>query len=287
MPYDVICFGCGERGTLAKLGSAVHSCGSRDVDLWFDEPEQHRRLAVLRGEGPTFTDFMKQAAHQPGMPAPVQAHDGRFPAEVGNDPIDGWNEYEGDMPSPNPMTAPERTETRSEKRAPTRPIPGEELTQESNAYVYNKRRPNDPPTTPKDAPYVAPHEYDLGQKVTTTPFLGRRKDSAPIELSASCPTCSAPGTQLLADAQEHAHWACQTKCGSLIDLDKHPEVDPYRPGSRAWGQDPFRVTGRRTAGKKDGTLLRRVAVIGRTNPGLSLSEILGFARQSVIKHPEA
>lgn len=286
MAYDVVCFGCGERGTIDKLARTVtHDCGSSDVDLWTDEPDQRSRIAALRGGGPSFVDFMREAAHQPGMPTPSGAGD-RSPALVGNDPVDGWDEYEGDMPGPNPMAAPEHTETRAERRAPTRPIGGEEETQESNAYVYNKRQPYKGYGEDAPAPYVAPHEYDLGQKATKIPFLGRRKNAEPVALSAPCPRCAAPGTQLVADGREHAHWACHAKCGSLADLDAHPEVDPYRPGTRSWGQDPFRATARRTA-RKDGVLLRRMAVIGRTNPGLSLSEVLGLARQSVNQHPEA
>lgn len=283
MAYDVVCFGCGERGTIGKLGKSVtHSCGSADVDLWTGEPEQRRRLAVLGG-GPSFLDFMRHADRQRGMPAPP----GAASSEVGENPVEGWDEYEGPGPSPNPMAAPQHTELMAEKRAPVRPVGGEELTQESNAYVYNKHLPHKGYGEDEPEPYVAPHEYDLGQKVTKIPFLGRRKGDAPIELSAPCPRCSAPGTRIVADAREHAHWACHAKCGSLADLDAHPEVNPYRPGDRTWGRDVFRATAGRKGGRKDGILLRRVAVIGKTNPGLSLSEVLGLARQSVIQHPEA
>lgn len=286
MAYDVICFGCGERGAIDKLGSrVVHSCGSADVDLWTGEQDQLSRVAALRGDGPSFVDFMRQAARQPGMPPPPNAEK-EYPGEVGNDPVAGWDEYEGGMPGPNPMAVPQHTELMDEKRAPVRPVPGEEETQPSNAYVYNKRQPNDAPTTPPSAPYVAPHEYDLGQKVTKIPFLGRRKSTAPVELSAPCPRCGARGTQLVADSREHAHWACHVRCGSLADLDARPGVDPYRPVGADWGGDRFHQ-GRTAARAKDGQILRRMAVIGKTNPGLSLSEVLGLARQSVNQHPEA
>jgi ribosomal protein S27AE len=287
---QIICMDCGERGEIDRPAPEIlHACGSKNVDLW-DGSEQQRRVAARRaGPEPIFTAFLREAA-QPPMPRPKDSTDTGFP--VGTDPEAGWDEYPGPGPHPNGLNAPSHTETQG--REPTRPVPGQ--VNRSNLYVYDKHDPHPGYGENPPAPLVAPHYDD--QWVTKTPFLGQRREVAQTDKpglllkGASCPRCGTADTSLVADYRDHAHWVCgQQRCGSLVDLDLHPEIDPYRPPREragGWGQDQFRREKKRVfAGKKDGQILRRVATIGQVNPGLSLSEAVHLARQSVIQYPEA
>lgn len=282
MSIQIICMGCGERGHIDYLAPEIlHACGSKNVDLWFGTPEQVKVASKRAEPEPTFADFLGQrTAAQPPMPRPSGSHDDDFP--VGDEPVAGWNEYTGPPPSENPVATSPHTETHG--RAPTRPVPGQ--INQTNDYVYDKHDPYPPYGANEPAPLVAEHGYP--SHVTKTPFLGQRRTT----LAANCPKCFAAETSLESDHREHAHWYCQSKCGSLVNLDKHPEVDPFRPDlafgmSRGWGRDAFRRTKKVFAGKQDGQIFRRMATITERNPGLSLSEVVHLARQSVIQYPEA
>ena len=285
MTVEVFCNGCGQRGELPRLTArAVHDgCGSSDVDVWLGTPEQISRVAALVGPPPVFADFMR-TAKQPGMPAPGDADRKGY---VGDDPVAGWDEYQGPGPHPNPLTAPEHTEVGG--RAPTKKQPG--AVEESNLYVYDKHHPDPGYGEDVPEPLVAKHEYPAPY-VTKTPFLGRRKRTNTVPgialEGAACPRCGTTNTAIVTDDRDHAHWYCSMRlCGSLVDLDRHPEVDPFNPGRVATAQDEFWHGQRVAANAKDGQLMRRIATIGRVNPGLGLSEVVSLARQSVIQYPEA
>lgn len=288
MTVEVFCNGCGERGQIPHLAAKVvhDGCGSSDVDLWMDSPEQHRRVAALAGPPPVFADFMVRTAKQPGMPLPGDADRKGY---VGDDPVAGWDEYQGPGPHPNGLNAPGHTEI--DGRAPTKKQPG--VVEESNLYVYDKHHPDPGYGADVPDPLVAKHEYPA-PFVTKTPFLGRRKREKPATVpgialeGAACPRCGTANTAIVTDDRDHAHWYCGMRlCGSLADLDRHPDVDPYRPDGRSWSQDEFWHGRKVAANAKDGQLMRRIATIGRTNSGLSLSEVVSLARQSVIQYPEA
>jgi hypothetical protein len=288
MSIEIVCFGCGDRGHLDEVAPLVkHACGSTNVDVWFGTPDQQRKVAVAvaRQGGPSFADFMREGAKEPGMPPPTDG-DKKWPGYVGDDPEAGWDEYAGPGPGANPTNAPVHTDLTP--RAPTRPVPGQ--VGETNLYVYDKHNPAPGYGADAPAPLVAPHNYP--NHSTTTPFLARKKTEVEPEgvllKQASCPVCYAPDTSLRADQREHAHWFCHEKCGSLADVDKHPEVDPYRPPLRTeWGRDSFSQGRRVFAGKKNGQVFPRMATISRMNPGLSLPETFHLARRSVLHYPEA
>lgn len=290
MSIQIICMGCGERGEIERPEPEIlHVCGSKNVDLW-DGSEPQRRIAARRaGPEPIFTAFLREAS-QPPMPRPKDSTDTGFP--IGTDPEAGWDEYPGPGPHPNGLNAPAHTETHG--RAPTRPVPGQ--VNESNAYVYDKHDPHPGYGENPPPPLVAEHADKT--YVTKTPFLGQRRDAAQPERpglllkGASCPRCGTADTSIVPDYRDHAHWVCGMKlCGSLVDLDAHPEIDPFRPPkdrAGGWGQDQFRRDKKRVfAGKKDGQILRRIATIHQMNSGLNLSEMVHLARQSVIQYPEA
>jgi hypothetical protein len=285
---DVFCNGCGARGEIQRVAARViHDCGSDDVDLWMGSPEQVRRVAALAGPPPVFSDFMR-TAKQPGMPAPGDADRKGY---VGDDPVAGWDEYPGPGPQPSGINAPAHTEV--DGRVPTKKQPGE--VEKSNLYIYDKHDPDPGYGADVPDPLVAKHEYPA-PFVTKTPFLGRRKvlkerpttvPGLPLK-GASCPRCGTADTAIVTDDRDHAHWYCAMRlCGSLADLDVHPQTDPWHPGKQAWGQDDFWHGRKVAAAAKDGQLMRRIATVGRTNPGLSLSEVVFLARQSVIQYPEA
>lgn len=283
----IVCLDCGETGEVAKVAAKMrHDCGSEQVELWEGTPEQLSRIAS-RETGTSFAEFMTRQGAQRGMPAPVEA-DPQYPGYVG-DEIAGWDEYTGPPPSPNPFNAPQHSGPGAVE--PTKKTPG--VVEPSNIYVYDKHNPPEGYGENPPPPLVAPHNYP--SHVTHTPFLGQRREETVEGIGldgASCPRCFAPKTAIVADYREHAHWFCHEKCGSLVDLDKHPYLNPYQPDvafglSRGWGRDSYRKEKRAFAGKRDGVLLRRIAAVARTNRGLDLSETLFLARQSVIQYPEA
>jgi ribosomal protein S27AE len=284
MSIPIVCMGCGQRGQIEKIAAEVrHDCGSTDVDVWMETPDQLRRVASANQE-PTFADFMHVAAAQKPMPPPTGSDD-HWTGYVGTDPEPGWDEYAGPGPTPSHMNAPVHTDLTP--RAPTRKQPGQ--VEESNLYVYDKHNPLEGYGETMPPPPVAKHNYP--SSTTTTPFLGRHKSEDSVDgvllKNAKCPTCDARDTSLMADYRDHAHWYCQVRCGSLVDLDKHPQLDPYRPVYRHWGEDAYRRDKRVFAGKKNGQMFRRMATIGRINPGLTMPELVHLARQSVIHYPEA
>ena len=283
MSVEVFCNGCGERGSIERVAARViHSCGSDEVDLWMGTPEQLAKAAAKAGPEPVFVGFMR-TARQPPMPPPA----GHRPEYVGEDPVAGWDQFAGPAPHPSLMNAPAHTEVNG--REPTKKQPG--VIEDSNAYVYDKHRPHPGYGEVAPEPLVAEHEYPA-PFVTKTPFLGQRKKDPVVRgiplKGASCPRCGAADTAIVADDRDHAHWYCPMRlCGSLVDLDLAPTVNPFQPEPRTWGKHDFWHGKRVTAAKKDGQLMTRMATIGRVNPGLSLSEVVYLARQSVIQYPEA
>lgn len=287
MTVEVFCNGCGQIGEGPRVATKlIHDgCGSEDVDLWMGSPEQLQRIAALAGPPPVFADFMR-VAKQPSTPPTGDADRKGY---VGDDPVPGWNEYPGPGPSPNDFAAPEHTETHG--RAPTKKQPG--VVEESNLYVYDKHHPDPGYGEDVPEPLVAKHEYPA-PFVTKTPFLGRRKRERPATVpgialeGAACPRCGTADTAIVTDDRDHAHWYCGMRlCGSLVDLDVHPDVDPFNPGRIATAQDEFWHGRKVAANARDGQLMRRIATIHRVNPGLGLSEVVFLARQSVIEYPEA
>lgn len=279
---EVFCHGCARRGQMERVGVRNrHSCGSYDVDLWLDDPEQRRRIAVLAGRGPHFSDFMThEGASQKPMPPPTDDAS-RWPGYVGQDPEPGWDEYEGPMPGPNPMPAPVHSGT--VPTGLTKHQPGTQTG--SNIYVYDKTDPGSGYGENAPTPLVAPQNYPSTR--TKVPFVGaRRVLDWPLTLTAACPRCGSK-TALKIDRLAHVHWTCQARCGHLVDLDRHPTVDPYvPPPDHPWGSDPFR-TKKIFGSRRNGQLKTRMEKITDVNPGLTTAEVVRLARHSVIRYPEA
>jgi hypothetical protein len=127
---------------------------------------------------------------------------------------------------------------------------------------------------------------------TYSPLIQSREQPAyehgnkPYQMdSSSCPNCDHSPTELRKDKNEDA-WAVCPHCGPLANIDKHPEINPY-----AWphGFTPDRsmktsaLLGRN---KRTGKLLRIVATVASTNPGLHPGEVVRLARMSVASFAE-
>lgn len=109
------------------------------------------------------------------------------------------------------------------------------------------------------------------------------KPSEPLKLNSPCPECGHPHTDLVTDntPAEDGWWHCPN-CGPLVNIDKHPEVNPYDHGTY-----PGRDSGFKSAKKsRPGRVMRMVASVSSTNPGLSTREVLDVVRRTVQKYSE-
>jgi hypothetical protein len=130
---------------------------------------------------------------------------------------------------------------------------------------------------------------------THSPAMGHREphdydsaSAAPFTMPGTmCPNCKgAAPLSLQKDHKENAWMACPT-CGPLADIDSQPEIDPYRLPEDFAPAKGYRAASRKLfASRKTGRLLATLSLITDQNPGLTKREALGFARQSLRKHPE-
>lgn len=159
-PVNVVCMRCGFTGAVNKVTATLRcSCGSSDLDLYTGSPEQNAHIASLRqpkqaAQAPSFKEFM---LGKTAKPQPVEQ---------------GWSEYEGPMPGPNPMsnnvTEPVRcpschgTKYDIQDGGPCRACSGKGVIQ--------------PTTADMQEPQVARHQYPSTQ--TKVPFMGRKVNTA-------------------------------------------------------------------------------------------------------------
>lgn len=122
--------------------------------------------------------------------------------------------------------------------------------------------------------YRKPHDYSAE---TAKPFVMH---------GASCPTCGHDPLHLAKDHKEDA-WATCPNCGPLVNIDKHPNFDPY---NLRFGvdlpNDKFKKASRRIIGtvQKTGRLLSIIATVHKANPGLDAQEVVTIARQTVARY---
>jgi hypothetical protein len=103
---------------------------------------------------------------------------------------------------------------------------------------------------------------------------------------ASCPNCGQDPTHLVKDHKENAWWHCPN-CGPLANIDKHPEIDPYRPTENFLPNPKgFKTSKVAYAGNDRGSLLRMIAVAQEGNPGLSVPEVIFLVRNSASRYLE-
>lgn len=132
------------------------------------------------------------------------------------------------------------------------------------------------------------------QMHNTSPNVYKRNDDyeyahgdQPLSLSdASCPSCGHAPTEVKKDRQDNAWWHCPN-CGSLANLDRTPEVNPYEPGQDFTPNRKMKVgvsiIGSRNV--KTGKLFTIMAKATEHNQ-LTPAEALTLARRTLISFGE-
>lgn len=147
----------------------------------------------------------------------------------------------------------------------------------------NKQRPFNPnrnetfypkaPERSRAINYRKPHDYD---QATAKPF----------EMPGThCPNCGHDPLGLRRDQNDDA-WASCPNCGPLVNIDRHPEYDPYKfTWDTTFPKNNFKPkpTGK-SAARKTGRLLSIIASVHQTNPGLSIKDAVTLARQTVQRY---
>lgn len=299
MTAQVFCWDCASHGEVHRVTANLRcACGSADVDL-FDpsSPRQQHRIATVT------------QIHMPPEPMDFVAFMTKAAGPVGTE-IPGWDVYKGPMPGPNPMQNSDDPHMQP-RRCPVCKGSGYDISDRTRCRECGGTGFMTPSTTP-EPPAVARHNYPSTQ--TTIPFIGKRKRAAkpsvtteqsraakapdwwkPTEYShaqeaplilrgASCPNCDSPNTHLVT-AANGGWWSCPN-CGPMVNIDKHPNVDPYNP-PKGFKPQPRSF---KSASKRDPQSSRIVTVISsvaKQNPGLMPHEVVGLARETVRRYPEA
>jgi hypothetical protein len=297
MSAHVFCWGCAEHGVVNKVTAGLRcSCGSDDLDLFENSAQQIQRMAELKG---SFSRYMTAASYNQFMAS----------QPVGGD-VAGWNEYTGPKPSGNTM----ETGVPEPMRCPVCLGAGYDIKDKTTCRECHGLGKIIPTTSP-EPPMVAPHNYP--NNATKVPFLGQRKQAAtkteikpapapdwwtppkdhsgeastPFAMKgAACPNgdCNAQTTNLVHDYKNDAWWHCPN-CGPLANVDRNPSINPYDP-PKGFKPKPrqFRESKRVFAKAEDsGRLLNVVASVSQQNPGLRPHEVVGIARETVRRYPEA
>jgi hypothetical protein len=251
------CRGCQTLGEVTRRTASLRcTCGSAE----FVEPGAGDFLSFMGAAVGT----AKQAANQ--------------------DP-EGWDEYQGPPPGPNPMSNHEPAELRCKDCGGT----GENPRDNRNNGICRACKGEGVRarmTDPKGEPLVARHPGRSTQ--TTVPFFGAKAATAArcieaVTLDAPCSLCKRATTELRPDRAEHA-WLTCAACGPLVDLDATPGFNPYAHPVTA-PQRGYRTAGLRRV-KATGRVLPMVHTVTAANPGLSTREVLGLVRRTVSTHSE-
>ena len=143
-----------------------------------------------------------------------------------------------------------------------------------------------------DSPWGKADTRQPDVKYRTSDAYAKPHVNKPLPLNgARCPSCGSGATSLVRDENDNAWWHCQN-CGSLANIDKNPDINPYSPGEgftpdRSFGEKKKKSAFRR---KKEtvvpGKALKMVRATIQTNPGLSVSEALTLVRNALAKYPE-
>lgn len=118
----------------------------------------------------------------------------------------------------------------------------------------------------------------------------------PYQLNeATCPECGHAPTELRktpADrrGKQDAVWTCP-RCGPLVNIDRQPQIDPYRPHETGYRGPDRKALGKLSmvaqvrGEQRSGKLLRIVATIQEHNV-VTFRESLDLARKTLIEFPE-
>lgn len=210
-PTPIICMRCGNGAIVNRVTAGIRcKCGSQDIDLFENSPEQQvlrRQYVASRTpvEPPsTFAEFMT----------------GKTARELPQTVVPGWDEYEGPMPGPNPMSN-------------GRPTPltcsvchGSkfDIQEGGTCRECGGKGVMTAPTADMDTPQVARHPYPSTQ--TVVPFMGRKKKAA------------RPSTDPLGSPEEHIR-ATTPGYGSRGEVKPngqgfYPSADTLSPHTHDW-----------------------------------------------------
>jgi hypothetical protein len=305
----VFCWDCTSITNARHVTASIRcACGSRDVDLYDPQDvQQHartRQVQAMRTPEPTFVQHMV---------GPQFTRTALAPSHPVGSEIPGWDVYKGPMPGPNPL------------QNSSDPHMGPMRCSVCKGSGYDLRDRNVcrecagtgfmTPTTTPEPPAVARHQYPSTQ--TTVPFMGKRtrktaakpsvttenaratkapdwwkpmdyqhEQQAPLVMrGAACPTCDSPNTHLVTSSRGEGWWSCPN-CGPMANIDKHPEIDPYNPPA---GFKPKARTFRAasTRDKQVSRIATVVEAVRQQNPGLTPHQVVGLARETVRRYPEA
>lgn len=297
MATAVFCWSCASIGSAKRITADLRCvCGSPEVDLLdANNIEQAKRIVAVQRmnqPAPTFVEHMTKKALAP----------------VGTE-IPGWDVYKGPMPGANPLQNSDDPHM-GPKRCPVCKGSGYDLRDHNMCRECGGTGYMTPTTTP-EPPAVARHNYPSTQ--TTVPFMGKKKASRPsvtteqsratktpewwtpkeythkqeaplVMRGAACPNCASPNTHLVTSSKGEGWWSCPN-CGPMANIDKHPEIDPYNP-PQGFKPRPrtFRSASKVTPVSKIASVISSVV---EHNPGLSPREVVGLARETVRRYPEA
>jgi hypothetical protein len=274
MPIPVFCADCGARGVIAKLSTDLMCrCGSSNLGLEGVDPKP---------------SMMAQGAGGTGWGKPMPS------------PTRGWSDYAGPLPGTPPRAPrdmdthvcpqchgtgldPAYPETVCRRCMGAGTVTGIATGPPGNDYLHpetmDATEPSGPPSGGARWQGRAAKTERPARQVTLPAPDERRY----LLAQANCPSCANHGTALAPDRAHHAWWVC--KCGSLADLDRHPDLDPYRPGENFRPDRSMKTRTAKLARKprRDGRLLAILTRVHAANQ-VSAQEALTLARATLVAH---
>lgn len=205
-PTPIICLSCGNGAIVDKVTAGIMcKCGSRDIDLFVDSADQkalrRKYFASLQPAPlPSFAEFMT----------------GKTARELPQTVVPGWDEYQGQMPGPNPMSN-------------GRPTPLTCSVCHGSKFDIQDGGPcrecggqgvMTAPTTPKSEPQVAPHHYPSTE--TIVPMMGRKKKAA------------RPSTDPAGSVEEHIRATTPGYKAHPNAQGMYPSADTMSPHAHNW-----------------------------------------------------
>lgn len=325
MTVALKCFGCGTVGEVNKITAGlVCTCGSTELDLYDGPGPEDTFLAYMgAAHGPgtgwnatmpdPFKGWSQYAGPMPGkndLPTPEPS---RLRCEQckgrGFDMLEGGIcracKGKGVRPSPTSVSPEPLVKRHNYPSTQTKvPFMGQRITagQPSPGVPAPGGRilytPEDTirHTTPGwvegqgqtgdgQMPNQSPHLKNWTPSQHLDEMLKPGQNSYPMH-EANCPKCGTAPTHLIKDYKHDAWWNCPN-CGPLINIDRHPEVDPYNPPA-GFKPQPRTFKTSRVFGsqRKTGQVLDMLDAVTGTNPGLAPAEALGIVRTTVSKYGE-
>ena len=329
MSIAIFCCSCGSSGTVAKVTAGLQCrCGSTDLGLDGVDPKPSHVLATAARLGREVRVSESDVNWSPPDTVTALQHNAGvvLPGNTGWNKVhpsatDGWAAYTGPpvTANPNPVhdvprwPCPECQGSGYDTidKGPCKACKG------TGHYRPTTSAPDvmsyDPHPSPPSGgaarwhaaartvtPLPGPERHSAASPLpppTATPAKAASTGSATwppppgtpvLSLAPTRPTSDAPPPHLAAHRTAHGWWCC-ARCGSLADLDRRPELDPFLPtdprlpeGFTRDGSMRIKASRLRKA-PQDGRLLALIATVQAQN-AVSHHEALTLARAALLKH---